>query len=216
MCDKCKYASCNIYDDTQRDLDMFFEAHATTWHKDYYENPNVYGVEPLFEPLDVHANGNEHLVEELKKQGIHINNCQFLHPTKGCMIPFEKRLSRCQKEIIVCEKIYRALNNELLTFTDRIKTKRSDNVLFTFCEKGRSTFIDASILFPNANSNRKEVLVTIYYEHLHETETLKQEVKRIQTHIENELKNIPSLRVKLAIYGINTTIGPVEKLYPYR
>lgn len=215
MCEKCKYASCNIYDDTQRDLDMYFEEYVTIWHKGYYENSNFYGVEPLFEPLDVHANGNEHLVEELEKQGFHINNCQFLHPTKGCIIPFEKRLSYCQKEIIVCEKIYRALNNEYLTFTDRVKSKGGDHVLFTFRnDEGSNTLISVFILFPSTNV--KQVCVNIYYEESHETEILKQELTRIQTHLENEFKSIPSLRIKLAIHGLNTRIISQDKVYPYR
>jgi len=213
MCEKCKHTSCNIYDDTQRNLDMYFDEYVTTWHEDYYENPDFYGVQPLFEPLDVHANGNEHLIEKLEKQGIHITNCQFLHPTKGCIIPFEKRLSYCQKEIIVCEKVYQNLNNEYLTFTDRIKTKQGDNILFTFCDKGSSTLIDVGILFPN--SNRDKTILTLYYEDSHETDALKEELKRIQTHIENELKKIPSLRVKIAIHGFKTTTSSLEKVYLY-
>ncbi len=103
ICSTCGGKCCKIYLSIDRGGSKPFEYGFEEWCEEFHEHSDRYGIEPLFEPMDVHLVGNEHLIEKLKRQGIDAYSCQYLNPKgNGCMIPWEKRPIQCKK--YVCEK----------------------------------------------------------------------------------------------------------------
>lgn len=95
-CTRCRGKCCLIYKSVLAggaypEGQTWFEDWCTTFH----ESPASYGVEPHFDPLEVHRSGNEHMKDELLAKGINPDGCQYLGPT-GCKIPWSKRPEHCK------------------------------------------------------------------------------------------------------------------------
>lgn len=65
------------------------------WCEEFHSHAHAYGVEPFFDPLEVHVGKNEKLKASLEARGINIYACQYLDKN-GCIIPWEKRPAHCK------------------------------------------------------------------------------------------------------------------------
>ena len=94
-CRRCGGKCCKIYltaeEGGTRSTEVWFEE----WCINFHSNSDSYDVIPLFNPLEVHMTGNEHMLEDLKAVGIDPNSCQYLGKD-GCMIQWGKRPLQCK------------------------------------------------------------------------------------------------------------------------
>ncbi|MDG6918301.1 MAG: hypothetical protein JRN62_02540 [Nitrososphaerota archaeon] len=93
------YFCCRIYngDDKPgtRDQSMWFQE----WVEGFHPHPESYGVQPLFDPLEVWMDDPEHKKqrEELLAKGIDPEYCQYYAPGSGCIIEWPKRPIQCRQ-----------------------------------------------------------------------------------------------------------------------
>lgn len=91
-CTRCGGKCCRIYIDGQWEpWKIFIEEWASTFHED----SEWYDVPPMFDPIIIHKNGNEYMIDELKARGINPYACQYLGP-EGCLITWERRPKKCR------------------------------------------------------------------------------------------------------------------------
>lgn len=100
-CTQCGGKCCKIYLRADRGGAMPMEPWFEEWCIDFHIDHDRYSVEPLFDPLDVHMAGNEHMLQELIEHGIDPDSCQYIR-RDGCSIPWERRPLRCRE--YKCEK----------------------------------------------------------------------------------------------------------------
>ena len=148
-CSCCKYQSCDIYADHHRHENEWFEEYVYGFHEKHYNGG--YGVEPLFDPFEVHAKGNEALVKKLEQNGIGVDNCQFLHPRKGCMLG-DLKPAYCKIDFTICESVYKSIETPYFKMTSRMKNKVADYVTYEY-HKGNISF---TIIFELVVSKEKE------------------------------------------------------------
>jgi len=79
-------------------MDIGFEE----WCEYFHICSDRYGVEPLFDPLEVHLIGNEHLIDALLARGINPGYCQY-RGQNGCTIAYHLRPLTCRT--FKCEKL---------------------------------------------------------------------------------------------------------------
>ena len=112
-CKKCGGNCCLLYlhvrDGGARPINTWFEEWAEDWTEEFEIcGALTSGVKQLFNPLEVHLKGNEHMKEALIARGINPNACQYLGKN-GCLLPREKRPKSCRE--YVCKKLDKALEN---------------------------------------------------------------------------------------------------------
>lgn len=78
-----------------RDHNMWFE----DWCDGFHPHPETYGVNPLFDPLEVWMDGPEHdkQRQELMAKGIDPEYCQYYSRKSGCMIERARRPVQCRQ-----------------------------------------------------------------------------------------------------------------------
>jgi len=98
-CKTCGGKCCAIYvscgDGGLRPMDTWFEEWVECWDEEF-ETCGASSIEPLFEPLEVHMSGNEHMLEELKEKGIDPDKCKYCNPD-GCILPWDKKPNACKE-----------------------------------------------------------------------------------------------------------------------
>ena len=103
-CRACGGKCCRIYASIEeggiRSLNMWFDEWCQAWDERFEESGAFKVMTPLFEPLDVHMTGNEHMLDELKSKGIDPDCCKYLGP-EGCLLPRENRPDVCRE--YMCE-----------------------------------------------------------------------------------------------------------------
>ena len=96
-CKECPtHSCCRIYardEDDTRDKSSWFEE----WARGFHDHPEEYGVEPLFDPLEVHMRGHEAEWGALLAKGIDPEWCQYYNPLSGCMIERDRRPTQCRQ-----------------------------------------------------------------------------------------------------------------------
>lgn len=96
---KCCLIYLSVHDGGARPSDTWFEEWVEEWDK-VFEKTGASQITPLFDPLEVHFTGNEHLKEKLIAQGINPDKCKYCGK-EGCIIPWELRPEVCKK--YMCE-----------------------------------------------------------------------------------------------------------------
>jgi len=96
-CRECPtHSCCRIYgrdENGTRDRPSSFEE----WARGFHDHPEDYGVEPLFDPLEVHMQGHEAQWSALLAKGIDPEWCQYHDSRSGCMIERDRRPSQCRQ-----------------------------------------------------------------------------------------------------------------------
>ncbi len=96
-CRECPtHSCCRIYardEDITRDRPSSFEE----WARGFHDHPEEYGVEPLFDPLEVHMKGHEAQWDALLAKGIDPEWCQYHNPQSGCVIERDRRPTQCRQ-----------------------------------------------------------------------------------------------------------------------
>jgi hypothetical protein len=117
-CRQCGGKCCLIYLDPDkggsRDMQCWFE----DWVDQFHEDQESYGVSPLFDPLEVHMTGNEHMRDELLQKGINPDACQYLGGD-GCIIPWKNRPVHCTS--YVCDPWFTQLYGVSVTHKIRME-----------------------------------------------------------------------------------------------
>lgn len=94
-CRRCRGWCCRIYgvylESGTRDHDQCFEA----WAEGFHPHAETYGVEPLFDPLLVHGGWPEARAAA-ERAGLNVEYCEYHHPSRGCLIPRERRPVQCR------------------------------------------------------------------------------------------------------------------------
>jgi hypothetical protein len=108
VCRECGGKCCKIYAPPDRggtypDGFVWFEEYC----EDFHMNKEQYDVEPLFDPIVVHARGNEQMIIDLKRRGIDPDACQYLGQ-HGCLIRWDLRPHHCR--IFACERLKKPEN----------------------------------------------------------------------------------------------------------
>ena len=67
------------------------------WARGFHDHPEEYGVEPLFDPVQVHAPGHESEWGALLARGIDPEWCQYYDPKSGCTIERDRRPTQCRQ-----------------------------------------------------------------------------------------------------------------------
>ncbi|MDG6934545.1 MAG: hypothetical protein JRN68_07575 [Nitrososphaerota archaeon] len=101
ICMNCtkEYYCCRIYNDYDKpgtcDHNMWFQE----WVEGFHSNPENYGVQSFFDPLEVWMDGLEHKRqrEKLLAKGIDPEYCQYYAPKSGCTIDRLKRPIQCRQ-----------------------------------------------------------------------------------------------------------------------
>ena len=93
-CKKCGGKCCLIYLPFEKGGMYFGQYGFRDWCEGFHEDSDEYGVEPLFDPIQVHKIGNEWMRADLLVKGINPDACQYMGPA-GCLIPWEKRPIHC-------------------------------------------------------------------------------------------------------------------------
>ncbi|MDA4122824.1 MAG: hypothetical protein OK456_06560 [Thaumarchaeota archaeon] len=96
-CKECPtHACCKIYATDVvdiRDKPSWFKE----WVEGFHEHPEDYGVEPFFDPLEVHMRGHEAEWNALVAKGIDPEFCQYYNAQSGCIIERERRPTQCRQ-----------------------------------------------------------------------------------------------------------------------
>jgi hypothetical protein len=96
-CRECPtHLCCRIYDREEhgiRDKPHWFEE----WAESFHDHAEEYGVEPLFNPLEVHKQGHEAEWDLLLTKGIDPEWCQYYSPQSGCIIERDRRPTQCRQ-----------------------------------------------------------------------------------------------------------------------
>jgi hypothetical protein len=96
-CRECPtHACCRIYARDEHDAGeepIWFRE----WVHGFHDHPEEYGVEPLFDPLVVHARGHEEEWKALLARGIDPEFCQYYNPQSGCTIERDRRPTQCRQ-----------------------------------------------------------------------------------------------------------------------
>jgi len=96
-CKECPtHACCKIYardEGHTRDTSSWLEA----WVHGFHDHPEEYGVEPLFDPLEVHMRGHEAEWEALLAKGTNPEWCQYYNSQSGCVIERDMRPTQCRQ-----------------------------------------------------------------------------------------------------------------------
>jgi len=124
ICKECGGHCCQIYknvaDGGSRPLDSWFDEWCEDWEAEF-EHCGANKTKPLFDPLEVHMLGNEHMIEALLAKGIDPDYCKY-RGKEGCIIPWKNRPNACKEykctklseehritTIIACECIAKAV-----------------------------------------------------------------------------------------------------------
>lgn len=91
-CARCGGKCCRIYIDCQW---LPWKHFIEEWVALFHEDPDQYGIDPLFDPVVVHKIGNEHMLDELKTTGVNPYACQYQGP-EGCLITWDRRPEKCR------------------------------------------------------------------------------------------------------------------------
>ncbi|HEX3032565.1 MAG TPA: hypothetical protein VHS59_10045, partial [Bacillota bacterium] len=71
QCQTCGGKCCAIYlPDYEGGTYPAVQVYLADWAEYFHQGHEEYGVEPLFNPVEVHQAGNEHLVLALREKGI--------------------------------------------------------------------------------------------------------------------------------------------------
>jgi hypothetical protein len=96
-CKECPtHECCKIYardENGARDRASWFE----DWVHGFHDHPEEYGVEPLFNPLEVHMPGHEAEWNALLAKGIDPEWCQYYNSQSGCIIERDRRPTQCRQ-----------------------------------------------------------------------------------------------------------------------
>ena len=75
--------------------DIDFENWIQQWD-DMFSETGADKVPSLFDPLDVHLPGNEHLRKALTEKGLDSNKCKYCGHD-GCILPWDLRPNLCKE-----------------------------------------------------------------------------------------------------------------------
>lgn len=103
FCASCPYIKkenrncCTIYDKKNKHIaedkkNLPMEDFIEWFHSDR----KSYGIDPLYDPIEVHIKQNEDKIKEAKKEGIDIRYCEYFGES-GCIIKYENRPKECKK-----------------------------------------------------------------------------------------------------------------------
>jgi len=98
-CKKCGGKCCLIYIDSFDGGTKANEVYFEEWIKqldEAFASTGADKIAPLFDPLDVHKNGNESLREALRAKGINPDNCKYCGKD-GCILPWDLRPLCCRE-----------------------------------------------------------------------------------------------------------------------
>lgn len=206
-CSCCSTVSCDIYKDHQRNLDEWFEDHVTNFHEPYY-NGEGYGVEPLFEPLDAHANNQDALRKKLEAAGIDIDYCQFMHPVDGCLLG-SKKPELCQKELTICTSVYKSIETPNIRFINRVKNKQFDYITYWVESGGREAEVTYCLDVLKKQKHRTELIVT---NQVGEANTLFV-FERLFAKLRNYFAEHPYFRLRSEVTGTLHPIDPTPRCF---
>ena len=103
ICSECGGQCCKIYTSPEHGGSY---PEGIVWFEEFCEffhlHAERYNVEPLFDPLIVNASGNEHMLEDLERNGIDPHACQYLGQ-HGCRIRWDLRPLQCRT--FACEQL---------------------------------------------------------------------------------------------------------------
>lgn len=96
-CKACGGQCCKIYqrasDGGSMPESVWFEEWCEAWTESFEQY--MINIPPLFDPLVVHANGNEDMIQDLISKGIDPYSCQY-RGENGCLIPRHRRPVVCR------------------------------------------------------------------------------------------------------------------------
>ncbi len=127
ICSACGGKSCHIYTSgSLEQIDPLNSNHRNKtriYHDDWnsfrkfcltlFKHSVITKIAPLFNPLEIHKNGNEHMITELIERNINPYACQFLGE-EGCLLPRNERPQQCNK--FACEKLKKSSTKRILVF----------------------------------------------------------------------------------------------------
>lgn len=118
ICTECGGQCCKIYTSPDQGgsypNDVWFEEYC----EDFHMHADRYDVEPLFDPIITHMQGNEQMLVDLEQQGIDPYACQYLGST-GCRIRWDLRPLQCR--VFACDRL-RAPEN-VVAMVDRSRLR---------------------------------------------------------------------------------------------
>jgi hypothetical protein len=104
-CRSCDGHCCKIYADHDhgggRPWTVWFEEWCENWLAEFAATEADKRFVPLFDPLEVHMGGNEHMLADLRARGIDPDSCQY-RGQSGCLLPREFRPKVCR--LYVCKE----------------------------------------------------------------------------------------------------------------
>jgi len=98
-CSECGGKCCKIYlgswEGGTKPAGVYFEEWVEQWDEQFaYTGADK--IKPLFDPLEVHLTGNEHLKRQLLSEGLDPDKCKYCG-IKGCILPRDLRPKTCRE-----------------------------------------------------------------------------------------------------------------------
>jgi len=97
ICKECPtHSCCRIYASDEHgmgDKSTWLEE----WARGFHDHPEEYGVERLFDPVEVHMRGHEAEWDALLARGIDPEWCQYYDSRSGCIVERDRRPTQCRQ-----------------------------------------------------------------------------------------------------------------------
>ena len=98
-CKACGGTCCRVYlscrEGGLRPIGTLFDEWIEDWEVEF-EACGASEFKPLFDPLEVHMGGNEHMLADLEKQGLDPYKCKYCD-IDGCLLPWDKKPNACKE-----------------------------------------------------------------------------------------------------------------------